>query len=164
MLTSCGVMPLHTPQMYSAFTKEETDSHCYRILARAESLRDFIVVAASLLGDLCDEVIDLYGLGEERSSSYTDFCMWAEDFLATEKIPSEKFQEWIGAAIVFDLYDALPHLNDWVLREKFVEDPFFKLEIYESTKTDEDLKRQQITHTCISLTNWVRSRTSERCL
>ena len=148
----------------SLFSKEEIDSHCYQMLAGAESLRDFIVVAASLLGDLCDEVIKLYGLGDERSSNYGEFCMWAEDFLDAENINSEKCHEWIGAAIVFDLYDSLPRLNDWELHERFVEELFFELEPFESKTRREAVERRQITQTCLSLTKWVKNKITERSL
>jgi hypothetical protein len=104
--------------MTISFTQEEIGSDHYRILTGAESLREFFTVAASILGDLCDEVAASSVLDVERFPTYGAFCTWARDFQVGDTIDESWSYYWNEAASVFEVYEKLPQMTDWALREE----------------------------------------------
>jgi len=140
--------------MTSFLTQSEMASDSYLKLAGAGSLRSFITVAASILGDLCDEVAQPIGLDGERFPTYMGFCEWVRDFPAPETSSGFWLYYWDIAADVFDLYDCLPELNDWELYEEVV---LFRDSDQEPSDCDmESLIRNRIIESCFALSRWIR--------
>ncbi len=138
----------------SFLTHKERDSDNYRLLTGAVSLREFFVVATSILGDLCDEVMGPDALSEGKFPSYRGFCEWARDSQVSESISDQWIYYWENAVQVFALYEELPQLSDWELYEEIVlscgpdeEQP---------DPDAESLIRDRIIETCFAHSRWVR--------
>ena len=140
--------------MTISFTQEEIGSDHYRILTGAESLREFFTVAASILGDLCDEVAASSVLEVERFPTYGAFSTWARDFQVSETITESWSYYWEEAAFVFKIYDKLPQLSDWALREEVEVYDFFPIEM--PGTIEEPFDRSPIIETCFALSRWIK--------
>jgi hypothetical protein len=139
--------------MTFSFTQEEIDSDRYWMLTGAESLREFFTVAASILGDLCDEAAAPGVLDMERFPTYGAFCTWAHDIQVSDTIEESWSYYWYEAATVFKIYDRLPQLTDWALREEVEVYDFFPLEI--PGVYEEPFDRSPIIETCFALSRWI---------
>jgi hypothetical protein len=144
--------------MSSFYSPEEMVSDNYRMLAGEDTPRGFVVVAASLLGDLCDEVLNPYDLEEKGFPDYASFCEWARDAHVSEDFPQDWIRYyWQTAAFIFDLYEVLPELNNWEVREKLA-----LMAAGQHLVTDvEDFARGQIIQTCFAFSRWIRGRMPE---
>lgn len=140
--------------MTFSFTQEEIDSDHYRILTGAEGLREFFMVAASIFGDLCDEVAAPGVLDVERFPTYGAFCTWARDFPVSDTINESWSYYWEEAATVFKIYDRLPQLSDWALREEVEVFDFFPIDVLGVHK--EPFDRSPIIETCFALSRWIK--------
>ena len=136
------------------FTKAElaSDAHC--TLTRASTLREFLVTAASILGDLCDEVMPSTEEREGASSNYEGFCEWVKTYPVSSSLDGWWVYYWANAASVFYNYDQHSALSDWELYEQMVGpgDPGWDPSIDDK---EEYLKRR-ITETCFAITRFVR--------
>jgi len=140
--------------MTLTFTQEEIDSDHYRMLTGAESLREFFTVAASILGDLCDDVAAPGVLDVEKFLTYGSFCTWACGFQVGDTIDESWRYYWEEAASVFKIYDKLPQLTDWALREEVEVHDFFPIEI--PGEYEESFDRSPIIETCFALSRWIK--------
>lgn len=140
--------------MTITLSQEEMASDHYRMLTGAESLREFFTVAASILGDLCDDVAAPGVLDVERFPTYEAFCTWACEFQVGDTIDESWSYYWEEAAFVFKIYDKLPQLTDWALREEVEVHDFFPLEI--SGVYEETFDRGPIIETCFALSRWIK--------
>ena len=148
--------------MNNFLTDSEKASDPYRMLAGAESHRELFVVAASLLGDLCDQIIEPPGTIYDRFSSYADFCDWTRDFKVSESLSDYWTFYWNSAAIIFDLYDRLPGLSDWELHEELHEEIFLcdRESPEMPDRAEEPMARDRIIETCFALRRWIRGKTT----
>lgn len=140
--------------MNDFLTDTEKASDPYRMLNGVESHRELFVVAASLLGDLCDEAAGPHGLDENRFPNYVSFCEWVRDTPQTESLTLHWLYYWDTAVYVLSIYEELPRMTDWELRE----------EVVQFCNSCEDLKianvdkhfRELIIETCFTLFRWNR--------
>jgi hypothetical protein len=136
------------------FTKAElaSDAHCG--LTRATTLREFLVTAASILGDLCDEVMPATEEREGAASNYEGFCKWVEEYPIGPGLEGWWEYYWASAASVFYNYDQHSGLSDWELYEQMVwpSDP----EWDPSIDDKEEYMKRRITETCFAITRFVR--------
>ena len=145
--------------MTSFFTQEELASDEYRVLSGAGGMRDLLIIAASIMGDLCDQVLESPETIQNRFSSYSDFCDWARDFQYSDPPNDLWISYWNFAAIIFDLYDRLPGLSDWDLHEEIF---LFDRESPEMPdEAEEYMARDRIIETCFALRRWIRGRMPE---
>jgi hypothetical protein len=142
--------------MTITLSQEERASDHYQILTGAGSLREFFTVAASILGDLCDEAAASSVLDVERFPTYGAFCRWTHDFQVSESIQESWSYYWNEAASVFEVYEKLPQMTDWALREEVEVFDFFYLEI--PGVYQDFFDRSPIIETCIALSRWIRGK------
>ena len=145
--------------MNDFLTDSEKASDPYRMLAGAESHRELFVVAASLLGDLCDEAAGPHGLDEKRFPNYVSFCEWVRDTPQTKSLTLHWLYYWDTAVYVLSIYEDLPRMTDWELREEVVQ----FCNSYEDLKIADRDKyfREQIIETCFTLFRWHRGLPNE---
>ena len=146
--------------MHYFLTESELASDHYRMLASTDSHRELLVVAASILGDLCDEAAEPHGLDEKRFPNYMAFCDWSRDY---PKFPSGPNQLWLYywnyASYVFFLYEKLPRLTDWDLNEEIALSSCF-YEEDQPADINQDFRNQTI-ETCFALSRWIRGKDTE---
>ena len=142
------------------FTKAERASDAYRMLTRASILREFLVTAASILGDLCDEVMPSTEEGGGASANYEGFCEWVEVYPVSPTLEGFWDYYWAVAAGVFHDYARHSDLTDWELYEAMVcpGDP----EWDPSIEDKEECIRRQITETCFAISRFVRGKKGEK--
>jgi hypothetical protein len=75
------------------------------------------------------------------------------DFQFDDAINESWSYYWYEAASVFKIYDKLPQLTDWALREEVEVYDFFPLEI--SGVNEEPFDRSPIIETCSALSRWI---------
>jgi hypothetical protein len=138
-------------------TKSERASDTYRMLSGAKSLREFLVVAASVLGDLCDVVISLEEIAELENSpvhDYESLCDWLVEHPIRPDLKEHWRYYWELAAWIFKDYEQLPSLDDWELYLEIV-DPLNPE--WDSAISDKEQHiRNLITETCFAITRWVK--------
>jgi hypothetical protein len=137
---------------------QEMDAASSRLIAGAGTLREFLVVSASIISDLCDELLPGRFLDEERFPTYEALCKYVRDYPISDG--SIDFWEyyWDVAATVMMLYDRVPKVSDWDLHQEasilFHPDPD-----YPDQQMDSSV-RCQVTETCYALTRWIRPETT----
>ena len=140
--------------MNEFFTDAElaSDAHCF--LTRASTLREFLVTAASILGDLCDEVMPATDEREGAASNYEGFCKMIEEYRVSPRLEGWWEYYWASAASVFYNYDQHSGLSDWELYEQMVwpSDPEWDPSILDK----EEYMKRRITETCFAITRFVR--------
>jgi hypothetical protein len=139
--------------MASFFTQSELHSDEYRKLTDAGSMRALLTIAASIMGDLCDQIIEPPGTIYDRFPSYADFCDWTRDFKVSESLSDYWTFYWNAAAQIFEFYERLPSLSDWDLHEEIFlcdrESPEMPDQVEES------MVRDRIIETCFALSRWI---------
>jgi hypothetical protein len=140
--------------MTSFFTHSELNSDEYRMLNGTESHRELFVVAASILGDLCDEIAGPHGLDEERFPNYVSFCEWVRDTPQTKSLTLHWLYYWDMAVYVLSVYEELPRMTDWELSEE-VSQFCNSYEGIEIADVDKHF-REQIIESCFALSRWIR--------
>jgi hypothetical protein len=139
--------------MTSFFTQSELNSDEYRMLSGASSMRELLTIAASILGDLCDQIIEPPGKIYDRFPSYAEFCDWSRDFQVSESLSDHWTYYWNAAAQIFEFYDRLPSLSDWDLHEEiFLRD---RESLAMPDGQEESMVRERIIETCFALTRWI---------
>lgn len=147
--------------MTSFFTQAELASDEYRMLIETEELRSFIVLAASIMGDLCDEILEPYGLNQEKFPDYASLCEWVRDSQVSESLSGMWLYYWDMALYVFSLYEYLSQVSDWELQEQATR--FSSTEIREHLPPSyfEHQMRGQIIETFFALYRFVRGKMPE---
>lgn len=144
------------PSMSSFYTEAELASDTYRMLGDEKSLRAFIVVAASILGDFCDIVIPLEEIEELNNPEIYDYESLC-DSIAEHPIKHGLKEYWLyywdSAAFIFNFYKLLPNYDDWNLYLEIVDplNPGWDSEVSDK----EQHLRDQITETCFAIKRWV---------
>jgi hypothetical protein len=150
--------------MTSFYTTEELASDTYRMLVGAKSLREFIVVAASILGDLCDELLPLGSVAEcedARFQDYISLCDWICEQPANPRVKEYLTYYWDRAANIFHDYERNLTMDDWELYLEIIDphDPDWD----ETVDDKEQYVRDRIIETCFAITRLVKG-SSAKCL
>ena len=90
----------------------------------------------------------------ERFPTYGAFCTWAHDFEVGDTINESWSYYWEEAAFVFKIYDKLPQLSDWALREEVDVYDFFPIEM--PGTVEDPFDRSPIIETCFALSRWIK--------
>ncbi len=146
--------------MTSFYTQTELDSDEYRMLAGAGSMRELLTIAASIMGELCDQVFGPPGAICDQFPSYADFCDWSRDFKVSENLSDHWTYYWNAAAQIFEFYDRLPSLSDWDLYEEIFLRDRESLEMPD--EQEESMVRDRIIETCFALSRWIRGKIPEK--
>ena len=150
--------------MASFYTEAELASDTYRMLTDARTLREFIVVAASVFGNLCDDVIPLEEISELKHvpvHDYESFCDWVGEQPVRPNAKEHWRYHWNLASCIFYAYEQHPTMDDWELYLEVI-DPH-NPDWDETVDDKEQCFRDRTTETCFTIRRWVKA-SSSKCM
>jgi hypothetical protein len=139
--------------MTSFFMQPELESDEYKMLVGADSMRELLTIAASIMAELLDQLFESPATIYDNFASYADFCDWSRDFRADERSNDLWMFYWNAAAQIFEFYDRLPSLSEWDLHEEIF------LRDRESFQMPDALEESKVSNhiikTCFALSRWI---------